>query len=406
MFLYIKLTDVYASVFLLPSTTTLLFLYIFKIFYEKGGCDKLIASRFKFYGELLIPKNREKFFKKWNGGSNGKTEMASIGFSVKEGQNIGFVQSFGLKSEMIRTKDTENKNIEVPWEDRFNPDVISMVANYRKYRVNLGDELGGEKDFITEYDMIQYLAEMLPQYSGMVYISGTYEKNTAKDDYPDKFRINSVFAVADTVKPKLTLTFDFFYNKDSVDTASLNDDKKIYVNGYVAQYINKDLGVRYCPQTAVLSAEKYDMDNEKHLKQWNYKKSYLEKLAKNKMYHLLWECRLVNGAEEVEFDESQLTDQQKMQIEFGVRTLEDFKPKGNIYGSVVREVRLFEPILQSGFENGILTCDETIDEFEEKIFVRGATEKLDDILNAAKAKAAKEETTQATVTDSDVDDLF
>ena len=180
----------------------------------------------------MIPKNREKFFKKWNGGSNGKTEMASIGFSVKEGNNIGFVQSFGIKSEMIKTKDTENNNIEIPWEDRFNPEVISMVANYRKYRVNLGDELGGEKDFITEYDMIQYLAEMLPQYSGMVYVSGTYEKNTAKDDYPDKFRINSVFAVADTVKPKLTLTFDFFYNKDSIDDASFKDDKKIY-NKYV-----------------------------------------------------------------------------------------------------------------------------------------------------------------------------
>ena len=148
------------------------------------------------------------------------------------------------------------------------------------------------------------------------------------------------------------------------------------------------------------------MDNEKHLNQWNYKKSYLEKLNKNKMYHLLWEGRLVNGAEEVEFDESQLTDQQKRQIEFGVRTLDDFRPKGNIYGSVIKEVRLFEPILQSGFENGILTCDETIDEFEEKIFVRGATEKLDDILNAAKAKAAKEEVAEATVTDGDVDDLF
>ena len=366
----------------------------------------MITSRFKFYGELMIPKNREKFFKKWNGGSNGKTEMASIGFSVKEGHNMGFVQSFGIKSEMIKTKDTENNNIEIPWEDRFNPEVISMVANYRKYRVNLGDELGGEKDFITEYDMVEYLAEMLPQYSGMVYVSGTYEKNVAKDDYPDKFRINSVFAIADTVKPKLTLTLDFFYNKDSIDTASFNNDKKIYVNGYVAQYINKDLGVRYCQQTAVLSAEKYDMENEKHLGQWNYKKSYLEKLNKNKMYHLLWECRLVNGAEEVEFDESQLTDQQKKQIEFGVRTLDDFKPKGNIYGSVIKEVRLFEPILQSGFENGILTCDETIDEFEEKIFVRGATEKLDDILNAAKAKAAKEEVAEATVTNSDVDDLF
>lgn len=400
------MADVITSVFFIAVNNNIVVFYIYQNFYEKGGCDKLLTSRFKFYGELLIPKNKEKFFKEWNGGSNGKTEMASIGFSVKEGQNIGFVQSFGLKSEMIRTKDTENKNIEVPWEDRFNPEVISMVANYRKYRVNLGDELGGEKDFITEYDMIQYLAEMLPQYSGMVYVSGTYEKNTAKDDYPDKFRINSVFAVADTIKPKLTLTFDFFYNKDSVDDASFKEDKKIYVNGYVAQYINKDLGVRYCPQTAVLSAEKYDMDNEKHLNQWNYKKSYLEKLNKNKMYHLLWEGRLVNGAEEVEFDESQLTDQQKRQIEFGVRTLDDFRPKGNIYGSVIKEVRLFEPILQSGFENGILTCDETIDEFEEKIFVRGATEKLDDILNAAKAKVAKEEKVEATVTDSDVDDLF
>jgi hypothetical protein len=40
----------------------------------------------------------------------------------------------------------------------------------------------------------------------------------------------------------------------------------------------------------------------------------------------------VEGAEEVEFDESQLTATQKEAIELGLNTIDDFKPRNSIFG--------------------------------------------------------------------------
>ena len=141
--------------------------------------------------------------------------------------------------------------------------------------------------------------------------------------------------------------------------------------------------------------------------------SYID--IKNKtMVHIPWDIVLLRGAEEAEFDESMLTAKQKEQIELGLKTLDDFKPKGNILGDRVNEYRLFDPKLTGDFADGLVDTEEKVSEVEEKIFVPAKDETLDEAKKNSKTSAKtdepdydEEETTNASQeTGIDDDDLF
>ncbi|MGF6375015.1 hypothetical protein M2140_000049 [Clostridiales Family XIII bacterium PM5-7] len=337
-----------------------------------------IRSRFSFVGDLHISNDKEKFVKKWKGGKSGKLPLISIDFAVRDGKtNKGFVRAMGTKMDTIFTMDKNFKKLEVPYEERFDEDVLANVSGSRKHFVNLGEDFGGRQEFISTYDMIEYLEENLPNYNGKVMVNGEWKKNPYKERFADRFEIGSVYAVEDDRKSKLQLTMDFIYNADSIDATDFKSQSKIYVNGYVEQYIDKDTGSRYIPQTAILSCEQYDMKNEDHKKIWDYKKKYLTGLPKKKYHHIQWESRLINGAQEVEFDESVLTDSQKEQISLGIRKASDFAPAGGVYGERVYEIRLFDPVLKGEFVDGIVELDDTMSEFEEKIYTFAQPEKLE-----------------------------
>ena len=292
-------------------------------------------ARFNFVGTPVIPKQKadtkrpfcKEMTKKDDKGK--KREMLSMTFGVKESDsNMAFVEAFDSKQDVIKTMNTDNEKLDVNWDDRFDEDIVSQVASYRKYIVDLGEDHGGRQEFITVYDMIKHLQEHLPNYEGRVVVTGQFTRDwyAKKKMYFSKFRIQNVFAAPEERKSRLMITADLFYNKDSFDDSDFDENKKITLDCYIEQYINKDEGRKYVPIQVVFSGAKYDMENERHKKLLNYKLKYI-KVKGKAMVHIPWEMVLLRGAEEADFDESMLTDAQKEQIELGIKTLDDFKPK-------------------------------------------------------------------------------
>lgn len=353
-------------------------------------------TRFNFIGEVLLPKADAKrpFVKEGEfdgrdkkGNPTGKKiKSLSLNFGVKENDNnMAFVEAFGSEQTTIKTKNSDNEDIEIAWNDRFDEDIVKIVASYRKTTVDFGEELGGRKEFISVYDAIQYVKENLPQYKGKICITGQMTKEWYKDKYYDKFKIQNIYAVDEDKKNRLTIVADIYYNKDSIEKDDWRTEKKISIDGYIQQYINKDEGIKYIPQRFVFNASKYDENNEKHKKLLDYKLKYVDISAK-KMQRLSWECVMLNGSEAVEFDESQLTKAQKEQIELGIRKLEDFRPAGSIFGDRVNEYRLFDPKLTGDFADGLVDTEMTVSEFEEHIFTPAKDEKLDDVVKESEKK--------------------
>lgn len=368
-----------------------------------------MATRFNFTGTVMFPKKDAKrpFVKEME---KNDRKMLSMNFGIKESDNnMAFVEAFDGEQETIKSKNADNENIEIKWKDRFDDEVVSSVASYRKTVVDLGEEFDGRHEFVTLYDAIVYLQENLPKYNGKVTVAGQMVKEPYNGKYYDKFKIQSVYAVADDKKNRLLITADIYYNKDSVDKTDWKTEKKIIVDGYIQQYINKDEGNKFIPQQFVFNASKYDENNEKHKKLLDYKMKYID-ISKKTMQHLLWECVMLNGAETVEFDESQLTKAQKEQIELGIRTLNDFRPAGSIFGDRVTEYRLFDPKLTGDFADGIVDAEMSASEFEDEIYVMASDEKMDDVMKKAEKKDEPKEEKTETTTDSepevDEDDLF
>ena len=352
-------------------------------------------SRFSFCGTPVIPKQKadtKRPFCKEISKKDEKTKetkkMLSMTFGIKEtDMNMAFVEAFDSQQNVIKTMDVDNEKMDVDWDDRFDEDIIEKVANYRKYIVDLGDEHGGRQEFITAYDMIEHLREHLPNYDGRVVVTGQFTRDwyAKKKTYFSKFRIQNVFAAPEERKNRLLLTMDLFYNKSSLDDSDFDENKKMTLDCYIEQYINKDEGRKYVPIQVVFSGAKYDLENEKHKKLFDYKMN---------MVHIPWEIVLLRGAEEAEFDESMLTDSQREQVELGIKSVDDFRPKGNIYGDRIDEFRLFEPKLEGDYADGVLECDDTADEFEEKIFVPAADETMEEAKKnskSAKSKSKKDE---------------
>lgn len=360
-------------------------------------------SRFSFCGTPVIPKQKadtKRPFCKEISKKDEKTKetkkMLSMTFGIKEtDMNMAFVEAFDSQQKVIKTMDVDNEKMDVDWDDRFDEDIIEKVANYRKYIVDLGDEHGGRQEFITAYDMIEHLREHLPNYDGRVVVTGQFTRDwyAKKKIYFSKFRIQNVFAAPEERKNRLLLTMDLFYNKSSLDDSDFDENKKMTLDCYIEQYINKDEGRKYVPIQVVFSGAKYDLENEKHKKLFDYKMKYIKVKNKN-MVHIPWEIVLLRGAEEAEFDESMLTDSQREQVELGIKSVDDFRPKGNIYGDRIDEFRLFEPKLEGDYADGVLECDDTADEFEEKIFVPAADETMEEAKKnskSAKSKSKKDE---------------
>ncbi len=331
--------------------------------------------KFVFIGASSLPKATSKtpFVReivKRDPRTGKDRKMLSLSFGLKSGDNMVYLEAFDGEQEKVTTYNENNEKITIPWEERTNNAI--KVAGWTLYIVDLGPAFGGRHEFLTRYDLISYLRENLPRYAGRLMITGQLNRQwyAEKQRYTDRFQIRNVFAVDESQKYKdrLSLQMDIYYNKDCVDLADLEKGKKAYINGYIEQYINKEEGIKYVPMTFVFSSAMYDLENNPHHKElYEYKLSYVN-VDKKKMRHLLWDVVLLNGAEEVPFNESMLTPEQRRQVELGLHEVEDFRPRGTIYGDKVSEYRLKSPCLIGDFQSGFLPADETEEEFEMKIY--------------------------------------
>ena len=179
------------------------------------------------------------------------------------------------------------------------------------------------------------------------------------------------------------------YWKDCIDKSDLKETGKININGYVLQFATKEEGDKFLPFSVVFDTTKYNMEIPKHKALYEYKMEFVDVKDKTPQT-MLWDVRVVNGAQEVEFDESQLTKLQKMQIELGEATLDDFRPRGQIFGSRLSELRLNKPLAQGDFADGMVDTGYKLSEFEDMIAVPTKDETVADMeKSAAKPDSAK-----------------
>lgn len=321
------------------------------------------TSRFTFVGDLIIPqKDKDSFFKEWKGGKTNSLDMVKIRFGVKESKfNSCFVECFGCAYDSIRVGYDDGKPIEVKWADRFDEDIVKEVPKYRKYIVDLD---GKEHEFLSQYDFIKYLGENLPNHNGKVECRGRFIKNIYEGNVYDRYELDMVKASTATVN-KLEIEMDLYYNKECVDLSDFDSNHRITLNAFTKQYVSGE-GEKFFPQTVILDISKaVELGTEKSLAFGKLMASKVNCKC-NEVMHVPWSCKVIRGAETVEFDESMLTDAQKEQIAFGIATLDDFNRQA--YGENIYELRLIRQELRGDFANGEVDSGLSMKDVEAELF--------------------------------------
>ena len=369
-----------------------------------------MSARFSFTGKLEVntdPEAKNYFLR--TGKTSNKNNYKSINLQVlQDKNNRSFVELFGMESDVIKTIDTDNNKIDIEWSDRFDDDVVKQVANYKKTTIKNDDE---RKDFISSYDAIEYFVDHLDEFKDkLVTVTGQRSKNLYQNKLTDRFQITSIRTVDDDVTKKLTVSMDFFFNKDSFDMSDWSKEHKLYINGYTSEYISTTKENNYVAQQVVFDCGKIDWENEKHRALVNYRLKIMGceltddnkivcKLKGKNMFAMGIITTYVNGSEKIEFDESMLNPLQREAIELGIKTVDDFRPAGSIYGERIIIYKLKDFMMQkdSKYEDGYIDTEISVKEFEDNIWIAAEEETVEDIENDSNEESSDE---------SDEDDLF
>lgn len=367
-----------------------------------------MQSRFSFVGEIDANSLESKvpFYREI------KTDKAE-GFGlnlvvIAATNNRAFCEMAGFKNDVVKTYDSDGNELNIDWDDRFDENVTKDVANYKKNVITLN---GDRHEFVSPYDFIKFVIDHIEEIKHKRFtVTGQISKNVYKGKISDRFQIQNLFEVKedDEKKNQLRVMSEFFFNTDSVDTADWKKGKKLYLNGYTKEYIDKDNKSVYVPRMLTFNCQKVDFENEMHVKRVQFKLAQLKlglendkitsTLKKNRYYSMNVILAFHQGAEEVEFSEAELTSNQLLAIELGLKTLDDFKPKGSIFGERVVEYRLIDYDLRGDYADGAKALEESSSDFEENIYSIPTNETVEDL---EKAMNKPEESTEV-----DLDDLF
>ena len=362
--------------------------------------------RFNFTGILGRPKSDKRpFVREGQTARMAKYKNMSLNIAVGR-NNLGFVELMGVEGvkEELRCRGTNGDQLMIAWDDRFDPDVIRSVASTSRYTV--GVEGLERKEFLAPWDTIGYVQEHIEEMIGKRYtITGRVRRDVYRGAINNRFEINGIYPAKEDEKDRLIITGEAYFTSEDLDISDWKSEKKISLSAYTMEYMGKDEGRKLLMLPLVADFSKLPLENSK-VKEWM---SFVTEgigvqldetmttaknvLKKKNVYKNNFIITYVNGAEEVEFNESMLTPWQRRRIAAGLATLDDCRPIGNVYGerTVIMRIRDFNSRSGGGYENGAVVDEMTMTEFRDAIYQPEVEESAENVLSKGMNPPVKEE---------------
>ena len=318
---------------------------------------------------------------------NGEFIKLSFGVFIPEKNQTTFVTLLGGAQPVIRAQSSVSKGevVEIKWEDRMRRESLDSVAQFAKYTFSYPSESGRVyEEFISPYDMILFaekyfdkyvLDKKMPMRVYGRFTRNVYDNGTSARTY-NQFNIQSIYIYDEDAEIDCStiVKAEMIYNKDSL---TMDKEKNRYlVAGYTSEYINKSLGQKYVPFCPVYDARKIMELIEKG----GENKEQLQRINDSMMGYLhdnlpddgtfvtmMYEFLYIRCAEEVEIDESMLTQAQLEEIALGERTIEDYKTRA--VGETREELRFYKKNLNGKYANGLIMTALTPHDIENEVYL-------------------------------------
>lgn len=298
------------------------------------------------------------------------------------------------KKNIIRTyKRVENgkdEKLDVKWADRFNEDIISSIAGYRRWLIDTDlashrkelEESGQDeelakskkkrKEFIHAADFVDYLKKVLDSEKSreMVFrvignIEFSYSSNT--DQYYRTFVPQKIWRVESDTEQTCEGSLKLYFTEGAVD----DDEAGNYFFNTYAQYYDTNVKTNaFVPISFKIAKD--------HPKAKGFK-TLFNRVDGDEVKELGVTVAFINGAQRVTLTEDMLSDEQKELLDLGMTTLDEIRAEmgGSVYGERVTENRLTG--LMRGYSKGVVeTAYEATDLIKKPVKVE---EKIDEDIN-------------------------
>jgi len=369
-----------------------------------------MSNTFEIIGKLSIPKESEKFkpykvtfFDKsgwvinelaFNAVAGVNRHMLKLkGGHFKDGHGQVFTFSKSGKSES--GEKIKGEKLQIPWKDRFKPEVMENVAEFKKFIIDLEEygnrhklekaaeklnesgltseellELGmtdvlGEletsknkrKEFIDESDFAEYMHEIIPTdkvQDKLFKIIGDILYTEYQGKYYKKLVPNRIYFAEKDVEPSSTAQITLFFNKNSLDDSLLKKTQKYYINGFIRNYDNDQKKEISAPVTLVIDVSKNDTD--KKVEKFNTMMINQFTVKDKSWKELGLKVKLLDGSQKMEITMDMLSDFQKELLEMDAITFDEIREEirketgGEIYGDKVQEMVIIN--VAKGYSKG------------------------------------------------------
>ena len=298
-----------------------------------------------------------------------------VRFQMICGDNVQWLEATALvwkddkKNKIYTVKAVENgkdEKIEVQWNSRFNEDIISSVAGYKKWVIDTDTfahrkelEEGGldeelekskkkRKEFLHAADFIDYLVRVLDNEKSkdMVFrvtgsIDFSYSEN--KNSYYRTFTPQKITRVPDDTKQICEGSMKVYFTENAIDETMTDETGDIVFNGYVQNYFSNIKGNAFVPMSFTINKDAEMAEGFKMI---------FEDVEDEKVMEVGVGVNLINGSQQVNITEDMLTDKQRKMIALKMTTLEKTAEElgGTVRGDRVTKTELKD--LMRGYSNG------------------------------------------------------
>ena len=366
--------------------------------FEMVGKLKAIkeSEKFKPYEIKDFPSGWVSKKLKFNVISGDNRHMLTINSgSFKDGH--GDVYVFSKATIDSDGKKNKGESFTIPFKERLISDKLSEVAEFKKFIVDLEkpkrryllekaweklkegntlteDELKemdieSENDvekefekskkrhheFISEWDFVDFVKKVIEsdKYKNKKFkiigeVEFSYSEN--KNKVYRNLIPRRIYLSSDEIKSYSTATIDFYYNKDSLDSGSLQEKGKYFINGYTFFYDRNRK--KNLPTNITIAL--HNIDETADAKTKKAIKLYLDQFTveDDSWKQLGVVVDMIDGAQKIEIDESMLTEFQQDLLLCGEITLDDIRKElgGSVYGDSIQEYKFKK--LAKGFSKG------------------------------------------------------
>ena len=301
--------------------------------------------------------NEEKWYKNETSASGYKYARLQFGIKVSD-VNMPYVEIMGgfstVKENIIKAMDKDKNNLEIAFKDRHDTNIINSVMDFKKLKVNFTSS--DEKDssiFLAEYDFAEAIKNGLPKDKRVVVI-GKFEINRYKDK-EGKYVVNNKYTptkirlAKDDEVNKAELTLGFVFDKDTLDKSRFEKEGKMDVSAYMTTYDKVLRGNIFVPVNFVIDLDfimarsGIAMTDSLKTGARNLIEGYFTVVG-DKVMETQWKAEVLRGATVEDVTEDDLSEDEKLQIQFGMATFEEIKKqRPKKYGDKVDEIKLLRP---------------------------------------------------------------